>query len=84
MTGLAKFRSASCPRPVLGPLRAVAQGPSEGLSLCFLLWKGLESKLVQVRRVLKVAEVGKGCEVPVSLSPSGNLLAQGESRADSC
>lgn len=58
----------------------MAQGPSEELSLCFLLRKGQESKLAQARRVLKVAEVGKGCEIPVSLSFWGTCWQKG--RAD--
>lgn len=59
--------SSDLPLPEACPWapRAMALRPSEGLS--FLLWKGLESKLARARRVLRVAEVGKGREVPLSL-----------------
>lgn len=50
----------ACPGACPGSHRDMAQEPLGRLSLYFLLWKGLELKLAQVRRILKVAEVGKG------------------------
>lgn len=63
--GLAKVRSAFCPEACPEAYPAASQGyrhghPALGGTVCFLLWKGLELKLVQDRRVLKGLGWGRG------------------------